>query len=105
MSALTDRLENMLITGADTALLRFSIGNAYLKDDPAKAAVHFKRATEIDSQYSAAWKLLGKSLSASGNDTEAIDAYRQGIEVAEKNGDKQAAREMQVFLRRLETRK
>ena len=32
----------------------------------------------------------------------ALDAYRQGIAVAETKGDKQAAREMAVFARRIE---
>ena len=31
----------------------------------------------------------------------AINAYQQGIQVAEQKGDKQAAKEMQVFLKRL----
>jgi len=33
---------------------------------------------------------------------KAIDAYTQGIEIAEKKGDKQAAKEMTVFLKRLQ---
>ena len=33
---------------------------------------------------------------------DALSAYRKGIEVAEKKGDKQAAKEMVVFARRLE---
>ena len=31
----------------------------------------------------------------------AAEAYRQGIQVAETNGDKQASREMSVFLKRV----
>jgi hypothetical protein len=31
-----------------------------------------------------------------------MDAYRKGIEAATHQGDKQAAKEMTVFLRRLE---
>ena len=33
---------------------------------------------------------------------DALDAYRRGIEVAERRGDKQAAKEMTVFAQRLE---
>ena len=33
---------------------------------------------------------------------EALDAYRKGIEAAEKKGDKQAGKEMAVYARRLE---
>ena len=101
MIKLADRLEGLLAAGPDTALIRFSLGNAYLTDDPAKAVVHLMRAVELDPKYSAAWKILGKALNQTGDESAAIDAYRSGIEIAEANGDKQAAKEMQVFLKRL----
>jgi hypothetical protein len=50
----------------------------------------------------AAWKLYGKALTEAGESGAAIEAYRQGIAVAERRGDRQAAKEMAVFLRRLE---
>jgi predicted Zn-dependent protease len=98
-------LLRMLEAGRDSALLRFSIGNEYLKcGDPAAAASHLRKAVEHDPAYSAAWKLLGRSLDESGAAGEALEAYRDGIAVAEKKGDKQAAKEMQVFARRIEKR-
>ncbi|MFO7542688.1 MAG: tetratricopeptide repeat protein [Thiobacillus sp.] len=96
-------LESMLAQGRDNALLRFSLGSEHLKHgDPAKAAEHLRRAVEHDPAYSAAWKLLGRALADSGALPDALAAYRQGIEVAEARGDKQAAREMGVFVRRIE---
>ena len=56
----------------------------------------------LDPGYSAAWKLLGKAAAAAGDAAAAIAAYRAGIEAAERKGDKQAVKEMRVFLRRLE---
>jgi predicted Zn-dependent protease len=101
-----DPLENflaMLAAGRDNALLRFSLGNAYLKQgDPAKAAEHLRRAVEHDPNYSAAWKLLGKALADAKAWDEALAAYRQGVTVAEARGDKQASKEMSVFARRIE---
>lgn len=95
--------EAMLAAGRDNALLRFSLGSEYLKHaDPAQAAEHLRRAVEHDPKYSAAWKLLGRALADSGAAAAALDAYRQGIVVAEQRGDKQAAKEMGVFARRLE---
>jgi Tfp pilus assembly protein PilF len=95
--------ETMLAAGRDNALLRFSLGNEYLKQgDAAKAAGHLRHAVEHDSKYSAAWKLLGKALTDTEAWTEALAAYRQGIAVAEARGDKQAAKEMGVFARRIE---
>jgi Tfp pilus assembly protein PilF len=96
-------LLKMLEAGRDNAMLRFSLGNEYLKNGNAHAAVeHLRAAVKHDAAYSAAWKLLGRALEASAALTEALAAYRQGIEIAERNGDKQAAKEMIVFARRLE---
>jgi Tfp pilus assembly protein PilF len=96
-------LLKLVDTPRDGALLRFSLGSEYLKcADFQAAAAHLAAAVERDPGYSAAWKLLASALAASGRDEEALATYRKGIEVAEKKGDKQAAKEMAVFARRLE---
>jgi len=93
----------MLVAGRDNALLRFSLGNAYLgAGEPAQAVPHLQKAVEHDPNYSAAWKLLGRALNEAGDAKAALEAYRQGIAVAEKKGDIQAAKEMTVFARRIE---
>jgi predicted Zn-dependent protease len=98
-----ENLEKLLAAGKETALLRFSLGNEYLKAaDPNTAAAHLQRALELDPKYSAAWKLLGQALAQSGRRAAALAAYRQGIEVARARGDQQAEKEMGVFARRLE---
>ena len=95
-------LEKLQDGPRDGALLRYSLGNEWLKaGEPAKAAIYFRTAVERDPLYSAAWKLLGKSLVESGAPEEAIAAYRQGIVVAEQKGDVQSAKEMGVFVKRL----
>lgn len=95
--------ERMLAAGKDNAMLRFSLGNEHLKAaNYAAAAEHLARAVAFDAGFTAAWKLLGKALAAAGRADEALAAYRQGIAVAHRKGDKQAEKEMQVFARRLE---
>jgi predicted Zn-dependent protease len=90
-------------TARDGALLRFSLGNEYLKSgQPEQAVLQFQAAVERDSGYSAAWKLLGKSLRELGRKNEALQAWRSGIAAAEAKGDKQAGKEMAVFVKRLE---
>src|ERR1035438_3015698 len=102
-SAMIASLEKMLGGARDGALLRFSLGNEYLKAGNAEAAaVHLQLAVLHDPGYSAAWKLLGKALGDSGAVQEALAAYRQGIAVAVDKGDKQAAKEMTVFAKRIE---
>lgn len=102
MSALEQFL-TLLESGRDDALLRYSLGNAYLgAGNPAAAAIHLAKAVEHDPDYTAGWKLLGRALAESNQPQAAMEAYRQGIEVAERRGDVQAGKEMRVFLRRLE---
>ncbi len=101
--SIIDNLQSMLARGQDSALLRFGLGNEYLKADEAASAVeHLAAAVRLDPGYSAAWKLYGKALGALGRHAEALDAFDQGIANAERNGDIQAAKEMRVFRRRSE---
>jgi predicted Zn-dependent protease len=96
-------LERLLENGRDDALLRYSLGNAYLKaGDAERSVVNLARAVEQDPGYSAAWKLYGKALSDCGRLREALAAFDQGIAAAQGKGDIQAAKEMQVFRRRVE---
>jgi len=102
MNPRIESLEKMLDGPRDGALLRFSLGNEYLKAGaPAKAAESFRAAVERDANYSAAWKALGKALAEAEQPVEALAAYERGISVAETRGDIQAAREMGVFAKRL----
>ena len=95
-------LLKMLERGQDSALLRFSLGNEYISAGNHEGAIgHLQRAIELDRNYSAAWKLLGRCLAEAGRDDEAMSAYREGMTVAEQQGDRQAAKEMNVFLKRL----
>lgn len=95
--------EALLASGKDSALLRFGLGTHYLKaGDAARAVEHLRAAVAQDPGYSAAWKLLGKALADAGDGAGAMQAYRSGIGAARLRGDKQAVREMEVFLKRLE---
>lgn len=102
MKPAIERLETLLAKQGESALLRFSLGNACLESAPSQAVEHLKRAVVLEPDYSAAWKLLGRALVANNEAAAAKLAYTQGIEVAERRGDMQAAKEMRVFLKRLE---
>ncbi|MDX1696945.1 MAG: hypothetical protein R3308_01600 [Thiohalobacterales bacterium] len=98
-----ENLLSMLESGQDSALLRFTIGSQLLKaGDIETALVHLASAVEQDAAYSAAWKLYGKALHEAGELAAARSAYTAGISAAEQQGDIQAAREMKVFLKRVE---
>ncbi len=99
--SIIDNLEAMRARGQDSALLRYSLGNEYLKQEQLDQAIdHLAEAVHQDPDYSAAWKLYGKALAQASRHTEALEALNRGIKVAETKGDAQAAKEMQVFLKR-----
>ena len=102
-SAALASFERMLASGKDSALLRYSIGNEYAKaKDWAPASEALAKAVELDTQFTAAWKLYGRALVETGRPHDALSAYRQGIDVARRKGDRQAEKEMTVFARRIE---
>ncbi|HCP55169.1 MAG TPA: hypothetical protein DIU04_10495, partial [Pseudomonas sp.] len=83
--------------------LRFGLGKGYLDaGDYARAIEHLQRCVAFDPNYSAAWKLLGKALQADGQTDAARNAWEQGVAAAQAHGDKQAEKEMSVFIRKLD---
>ena len=97
------QLEKLLGTPRDGALLRYSLGLEHSKAGDRERAIEYLRdAVARDALYSAAWKLLGRTLTELQRTDEALEAFRQGIEAAQRKGDRQAEKEMTVFARRLE---
>ena len=103
MNPRIESLQKMLNGPRDGALLRFSLGNEFMKENAwQEAAKAFHAAVERDPGYSADWKGLGKALSETGDLAGALAAYTQGLAAAEQRGDIQASKEMGVFIRRLQ---
>ncbi|MNY90644.1 hypothetical protein D3C78_69820 [compost metagenome] len=103
MNSMTERLEALLATGKETALLRYTLGKAALDSEkPATALLHLQRATVLDPQYSVAWKLLGRIHLVLGAHNAARQAWAQGLVCAQINGDSQVVKELSVFLKRLD---
>lgn len=101
MSGILEQLKTLLGGPRENALLHFSLGNEYFKlADWDNATTHFRQAVSMDADYSAAWKMLGKSLLSGNQSQQAVEVFEKGIAVAEKRGDVQAGREMRVFLKR-----
>lgn len=98
-----ESLEKMLAKGVDNPLLRFGLGKSWLDEgNGAEAALHLGKCVELDPKYSAAWKLLGKAYQVQGDAAGARRAWEQGLEAARVHGDKQAEKEMAVFLKKLD---
>jgi len=96
-------LEKMLENGRDSAMLRLSLAGVLQQHGDLRGALaHLHSAVQQDPQYTAAWKALGSVQLELGDKDGARQAWQQGIEVSLKRGDKQAQKEMQVFLKRLD---
>ena len=95
-------LELMLERGQDSPLLRFALGQECLKSGDLVTAIdHLRQAVDQNPRYSAAWKTLGEAHVRAGSAERAAAVYERGIAAAREAGDMQAAREMEVFLKRL----
>ena len=101
-------LTALLDKGQDSALLRFGLASAYLKEQPddhlIQAEQHLKRCLELDPTYTAAYQQLAQVQKDRENLIDATATLRLGIAAAESAGDLQAQRVMQVFLKRLAKR-
>ena len=98
-----ESLTKLIGTARDGALLRYTLGLAYADRGESEQALSFFRdAVRQDPGYSAAWKALGKCLQDAGRADEARRAFECGIEAARLRGDKQAEKEMTVFIKRLQ---
>ena len=98
-----ETLESLLDDGRDSSALRLGIASSYLKKDNFKAAfTHLQMAIQLDPNYSVAWKLLGNTQTKLGLLDDARKTYSNGIKVAKNTGDIQSAKEMLVFLKRIE---
>jgi len=83
-------------------MLRLTLARLLIQEQKwNQAAEHLESAVLQDPDYSAAWKELGQVRRAIGQNEAALNAWRKGIETARCKGDKQAEKEMAVFVRRL----
>lgn len=94
---------NMLESGQDGPLLRYSIGLELLHADrPSEAVPHLRQCLAQNPDYSAAYKVLAQAQDETGDPEACRETLETGIARAETNGDRQAAKEMGVFRKRLD---
>ena len=89
----------------ENPMILFSLGNELFKEgEYTEARTHLRRAIANKPDYSVAYRTLGRAHYELREDAEARRVFTEGREVAEKNGDLQTVREIDVFMRRLEKR-
>lgn len=98
-----NEIKELLKIYPQDVILLMSLTQAYMDIQDYKNAILTSREIlQINPHYSVAYRILGGALVETKEFTDAIKTYKKGILVAEKNGDLQVAKEMKVFLQRLE---
>ena len=96
------QLEEVIRDNSENAFLQYSLGHEYLEIGDFKHAIpKLRKAIQLQNTYSAAYRDLGKALSLDTNFEEAEAIFIQGIKIANEGGDLQTAKEMTVFLKRI----
>ena len=101
----TEMFRKLLDKDPANPMVLYSLGNELFKEgEYAEARDYLRRAVENKPDYSVAYRTLGRVHFELGENAEARRVFADGREVAEKNGDLQTVKEIDVFVRRLEKR-
>ncbi len=96
------QLEALVNSEPGNPLFRYTLGMEYLKvGEYANAAAALREAVRLNPEYSAAYRELGRALEKDRQTGEAAQVYQSGIAIANRQGDLQTAKEMEVFLKRI----
>ncbi|MCA1778293.1 MAG: tetratricopeptide repeat protein [Xanthomonadaceae bacterium] len=97
-----EAIEKLIDNGRDSYESRLAAGQARMQQKEFKQAIeHFRRATGFKPERSVAWQQLGQALERNGESQAARTVWEKGLAAAKANGDKQAEKVMQVWIRRL----
>src|ERR671917_2520374 len=101
----TDMFRKLLERDPENPMVLYSLGNELFKElKYFEAKEYLSRAVRNKPDYSVAHRTLGRTLYELGENAEAHRVFAEGREVAQKNGDLQTVKEIDVFTRRLEKR-
>ena len=96
---------NLLEKSPDNPMVLYSLGTELFKEQNyPEARKYLERAVENKPDYSVAYRTLGRTLFEMREDDEARRVFDEGREIAQKNGDLQTVKEIDVFSKRLEKR-
>ncbi|HLM78661.1 MAG TPA: tetratricopeptide repeat protein [Rubrobacteraceae bacterium] len=101
----TDMFRKLLDRDPNNPMVLYSLGNELFKEKKyIEAGEYLSDAVRNKPDYSVAYRMLGRTLYELGENAEARRVFVEGREVAEKNGDLQTVKEIDIFIRRLEKR-
>jgi predicted Zn-dependent protease len=96
-------METLLGDGEDNALIRFTMGSAFIKHGKFEQAIEqLEKAIELKPGFTAAWLKYAEALFGDGRITESLSKLNDGIAVAKENGDTDSIAKMSELLERLQ---
>ena len=101
----SDMFRKLLEKDPTNPMILYSLGNELFKEGRYEEACDLlQRTIENKQDYSVAYRMLGRAHFELHENSEARRVFLKGKEVAQKNGDLQTVKEIDVFMRRLEKR-
>jgi predicted Zn-dependent protease len=101
----SEMFHRLLQRDPDNPMILYSLGAELFKEKRyAEAREYLARSVENKPDYSVAYRMLGRAHYELNEDAEARMVFTKGRGVAERNGDLQTVKEIDVFLRRLDKR-
>ena len=93
------QIEEMLAEDPDDPFLRYGLAMEHISTGDDLSAVNcLQDLVAVAPDYVPAYQQLGQTLLRQGRTAEARQAWRQGVEAAQKTGNLHARDEMQGFL-------
>lgn len=100
-----ERLEKLLEQQPDKAELALALAQLCLRENDSQSALRYaKQAVGVDSGYSAALLTAGLAAREQGDVSAAREWFVQAQLAAEARGDMQILRQVQVYLKRMDSK-
>jgi tetratricopeptide (TPR) repeat protein len=94
-----EQIQEMLVDEPNDPFLRYGLAMEYIGEGNDEQAVkHFRDLLRVAPEYVAAYQQAGQTLHRLGQDAEAGELLRLGIQTALKQNNEHAAAEMQELL-------
>lgn len=106
MESRVETFSKLLDRDPENPMVLYSLGSELFKERRyEEARDRLRKAVENKPDYSVAYRTLGRALFELQEDEEALRVFEKGREIAQKNGDLQTVKEIDVFTKRLHMRR
>lgn len=106
MESRVEMFSKLLERDPENPMVLYSLGSELFKEERyTEARDRLRKAVENKPDYSVAYRTLGRALYELEEDEEALRIFDEGRDIAQRNGDLQTVKEIDVFTKRLRKRR